>query len=174
MSSAPIPTNEHFLARIAQWCARASGSTPAFIAAVSLVIGWLITGPIFSYSNTWQLVINTFTTIVTFLMVFLIQRAQNKDAQAIHLKLNELVASVQGASNRLINAENLTEHELKVLHKHYATLIRLSKEEAGNTNRHSVEEALERHESKQQSVKAHEKGHKRVVKRKKAVRQIHA
>ena len=86
-------------------------------------------GPIFGFSDTWQLVINTGTTIVTFLMVFLIQRTQNKDSQAIQLKLNELVAAVRGASNRLINVEDLTEEEVRVLHKHYAKLVELAKKD---------------------------------------------
>jgi low affinity Fe/Cu permease len=78
--------------------------------------------PLFGFSDTWQLVINTGTTVVTFLMVFLIQRSQNKDSQAIHLKLNELVAAVEGASNRLINVEDLTEEEVRTLHRHYARI----------------------------------------------------
>lgn len=83
-----------------------------------MIIIWIATGPIFRFSDTWQLVINTETTIVTFLMVFLIQRSQNKAALAIHLKLNEVVAAPDGASNRLLDVEDLTEDEVKVLHKH--------------------------------------------------------
>ena len=99
-----------------------TGTSTAFLLALSVIVVWVVTGPIFKFSDTWQLVINTGTTIVTFLMVFLIQRAQNKDAQAIHLKLNEIVAAIEGASNRLIDVEDLTEAELKVLHKHYQKL----------------------------------------------------
>ncbi|MCM3900667.1 MAG: low affinity iron permease family protein [Pyrinomonadaceae bacterium] len=80
--------------------------------ALSVIIVWGFTGPLFNFSDTWQLVINTGTTIITFLMVFLIQRPQNKDALAIHLKLNEIVAALQGASNRLIDVESLTEEEI--------------------------------------------------------------
>src|SRR5262245_35500467 len=90
-----------------------TGSTSAFLIAVAVILVWAVTGPIFGYSDTWQLVINTGTTIVTFLMVFLIQHAQNRDSLAIQLKLNELIAAVRGASNRLINVEEMTDEELQ-------------------------------------------------------------
>jgi low affinity Fe/Cu permease len=96
-----------------------SGSSWAFAIATALIVVWLATGPLFGFSDTWQLVINTGTTIVTFLMVFLIQRAQNKENEAVQLKLNELVAAVRGASNRLIDLEEWSEEELSELHKHY-------------------------------------------------------
>ena len=96
----------------------------AFAAGLRRILVWVVTGPFFGYSDTWQLVINTGTTIVTFLMVFLIQRSQNKDSLAVHLKLNELVAAMDGASNRLIDVEDLTEDELKTLHRHYASSCR--------------------------------------------------
>jgi low affinity Fe/Cu permease len=137
--------HETLFARLARWATDTSGSTTAFFLAVFIIIAWLATGPIFGYSDTWQLVINTGTTVVTFLMVFLIQRAQNKDARAVHLKLNELVAAVQGASNRLINAENLTEEELEILHAHYGHLLELARAEGHITDSHSVEEAAARH-----------------------------
>jgi low affinity Fe/Cu permease len=92
-----------------------TGSSWAFAVAALVILVWLVTGPVFHYSDTWQLVINTGTTVVTFLMVFLIQRAQNKDSLAIQLKLNELVAAMGGASNRLIDVESLTETELERL-----------------------------------------------------------
>jgi low affinity Fe/Cu permease len=135
-------------ARFARKATDWSGSTAAFILAALTVVVWAATGPIFHYSDTWQLVINTGTTIVTFLMVFLIQRAQNKDSQAIHLKLNELVAAVEGASNRLINAEKLTEEELKTLHEHYCKLVELARSDGKLTDSHSVEEAVSRHRHK--------------------------
>ena len=113
----------------------------AFALASLTIIVWAVTGPIFGYSNTWQLVINTGTTIVTFLMVFLIQRSQNKDSLAIHLKLNEIVAVLQGASNRLINVEDLTEQEVATLHRHYQTLAEIAKRDTTLTASHSVEEA---------------------------------
>ena len=105
-----------FFERISTAVTRWTGSTPAFALAVLTILVWGVTGPFFGYSDTWQLVINTGTTIVTFLMVFLIQRSQNKDSHAVQLKLNELVAAVDGASNRLIDVEDLSEHEVELLH----------------------------------------------------------
>src|ERR1700704_1625061 len=95
--------------------------------ALLVVRAWAASGPVFGFSDTWQLVINTGTTIVTFLMVFLIQRAQNKDALAIQLKLNEIVAAVKGASNRLTSVEALPEDELQPLHRHYQRLGAMAK-----------------------------------------------
>ena len=118
-----------------------TGTSQAFGCAVGVVIVWALLGPVFHFSDTWQLVINTGTTIVTFLMVFLIQRAQNKDSLAIHLKLNEIVAGLQGASNRLINVEDLTEREVATLHRHYQTLAQIAKRDTTLTESHSVEEA---------------------------------
>ena len=131
-----------------------TGSTAAFALACLVILAWVGTGPIFKYSDTWQLVINTGTTIVTFLMVFLIQRAQNKDSRAVHLKLNELVAAIEGASNRLIDVESLTEQELKVLHRHYASLASLSKRDRTLTQSHSIEEAEHRHRTKSPGTKS--------------------
>ena len=139
---------ESIPARLARWATEWSGSTSAFGLATLTILIWLTTGPYFEFSDTWQLVINTGTTIVTFLMVFLIQRAQNKDSQAIHLKLNELLAAIQGASNRLINSENFTEDEIKALHAHFCTLVELAKADESLTESHSVEEAKERHSRK--------------------------
>ena len=118
-----------------------TGSSQAFAGAVGVIIVWALLGPVFHFSDTWQLVINTGTTIVTFLMVFLIQRSQNKDSLAIHLKLNEIVAVLQGASNRLINVEDLTEQEVATLHRHYRTLAEIAKRDTTLTASHSVEEA---------------------------------
>src|SRR5262245_27943001 len=123
-----------------------TGSSWGFAAALLVVLAWLATGPLFHWSDTWQLVINTGTTIVTFLMVFLIQRAQNKESRAIHLKLNEVVAAVEGASNRLLNVEDLSEEDLSTLHEYYAELYRLAKKDHSVTHSHSVEEARGRHE----------------------------
>jgi low affinity Fe/Cu permease len=136
--------------RFAQSMTRWTCSTGTFLTAFSVVMAWGATGPLFGYSDTWQLVINTGTTIVTFLMVFLIQRTQNKDALAMHLKLNELVAAKKGASNRLLNAEDLTEEELHTLHRHYARLVELARGETTVRESHSVEEAEERHRVKRQ------------------------
>ncbi|MES2516234.1 MAG: low affinity iron permease family protein [Bacteroidota bacterium] len=132
----------------------ATGSTPAFLIALLVVIIWLASGPFFGYSDTWQLVINTGTTIITFLMVFLIQKSQNKDAMAIQLKLNELVAAHELASNRLVSVEDMTEEELKVLHKYYSKLAALSLKEETLQSSHSIEEANEIHEAKQQKKDA--------------------
>jgi low affinity Fe/Cu permease len=112
------------------------------------VIVWLITGPFFHFSNTWQLVINTGTTVVTFLMVFLIQRTQNKDSLAMQLKLNEIVASLTGASNRLVDIEDLSERELDTLHRYYQQLAALSKQHHDLFSSHSVDEAKRRHRKK--------------------------
>jgi len=124
------------------------GTSWAFGTALLVVVVWAATGPLFHFSDTWQLVINTGTTIVTFLMVFLIQRAQNNDARAIHLKLNEIIAAVQGASNRIINVEDLTEDEVRTLHRRYARLVALARETGELTGSHSVEEATSRHAGK--------------------------
>jgi len=135
---------EQFSEAVTKW----TGSTSAFVSAFAIVFAWALLGPVFGYSNTWQLVINTGTTVVTFLMVFLIQRSQNKDAIAIHLKLNELVAAVNGASNRLIDVEAMSEKELAVLHRHYRELARLARADSNVTQSHSVEEARSRHSGK--------------------------
>jgi low affinity Fe/Cu permease len=132
---------ERFSTATTRW----TGSTAAFALACGVIVVWLATGPVFRYSDTWQLIINTGTTIVTFLMVFLIQRSQNKDALAVHLKLNELVAAMQGASNRLIDVEALTEAELQTLHKHFRRLAEMSKHDSSLTESHSIEEADARH-----------------------------
>jgi low affinity Fe/Cu permease len=127
---------------------RFAGSGTAFLMAVGLVVLWLVTGPIFGFSNRWQLVINTGTTIVTFLMVFLIRRSQNKESLALQLKLNELVAALEGASNRLVCVEELSEKDLKTLESHYARLAEMAEQEGDVQKSHSVEEAEARHESK--------------------------
>ena len=134
-----------FLEKFSYQATRATGTSVAFVMAVLVIVVWGITGPLFHYSDTWQLVINTGTTIVTFLMVFLIQRAQNKDALAIHLKLNEIVAAMEGASNRLIDVEDLSEPEIDALRKYYKRLIDLARKDDVLTTTHSIEEAASRH-----------------------------
>jgi low affinity Fe/Cu permease len=136
------------LEQFSTWATAATGSTVGFSLAGLLIAVWLLSGPLFRFSNTWQLVINTATTIVTFLMVFLIQRSQNKESLAVQLKLNELVASKKGASNRLIDIEDLTEEELRVLHQHFRQLVVMAKKEIDLTSSHSVEEAQARHSHK--------------------------
>jgi low affinity Fe/Cu permease len=125
-----------------------AGSSWAFAVAAAVILVWLLTGPLFHFSDTWQLVINTGTTIITFLMVFLIQRAQNKDALVIQLKLNEIVAAIEGASNRLISVEELSEPELNALHEHYHRLAQMAKRDGDLLRSHSVEEADQRHRRK--------------------------
>ena len=138
----------HRLEQFSSWATAVTGSTFGFTFAALLIAVWLVTGPLFGFSNTWQLVINTATTIVTFLMVFLIQRSQNKESLAVQLKLNELVASKKGASNRLIDIEDLSEEELQILHKHFRQLVEMSKKETDLTSSHSIEEAEARHSRK--------------------------
>lgn len=108
--------------RFANWAASFAGSAGAFMTASLLVVVWAATGPFFRFSETWQMIINTGTTIVTFLMVFLIQKAQNKDSKAIQIKLNELVAAYKHANNRIVDIEDLTEEEIDQLHKFYEIL----------------------------------------------------
>ena len=124
------------------------GSTLAFAAAFGLVVVWLVVGPVFHYSDAWRLAINTTTTIVTFLMVFMIQRGQNKDAKTTALKLNEIIAAIEGASNRLIDIEDLSEAELRSLQEHFRHLVVLAKKDRVLTKSHSVEEAETRHRRK--------------------------
>lgn len=107
--------------------ATAVGSPWAFLVAIVVVLGWIISGPTFQYSDTWQLVINTGTTIITFLIVFLIQNSQNRDAKAIHLKLDELIHKVKGARNALIDLENCTDEELERLQHQFEQLKRSTK-----------------------------------------------
>ncbi len=127
--------------RFANAVTRITGRPTAFITALGIVVVWAVSGPAFHFSETWQLVINTGTTIVTFLMVFLIQQSQNKDMLALHLKLNELIAANKGASNRLINSEALTEKELDVLRDFYVKLSALAAKENRLFDTHSVDEA---------------------------------
>ncbi|MCX2574746.1 low affinity iron permease family protein [Pedobacter sandarakinus] len=142
------PKKNNFFEKFANAATKFTGSSLAFIIAAGIVLVWGITGPLFHYSETWQLVINTGTTIITFLMVFLIQKAQNKDGKAIQLKLNELIAAQQGASNRMVDIEDLSEQELDQLHKFYVTIAALAKKEADIHCSHSIDVAKELNESK--------------------------
>ncbi|MBD2769459.1 low affinity iron permease family protein [Hymenobacter sp. BT664] len=153
MNPSEIPSNDSFFGRFAERITKFSGSTAAFVGAAGTVVVWAATGPLFHYSETWQLVINTGTTIITFLMVFLIQRAQNKDSLVLHLKLNELIAATRGASNRLINAQDFSEKEIATLHNFYCRLVELAKQDADLGKTHSVEEAEDNHSEK---LAAHE------------------
>lgn len=127
---------------------KVTGKPVAFILACAIIIVWAVTGPIFQFSDTWQLVINTGTTIITFLMVFVIQQSQNKDTIALQIKLNELIASSQTASNRLIDVEDLTPDELETLKKFYIQLAKLAAKETDIKATHSIEEAAEKHQRK--------------------------
>jgi low affinity Fe/Cu permease len=106
-----------FFSRFAHMAARAAGSPAAFLLATASIIIWAVTGPVFGYSDTWQLVINTATTIITFLMVFLIQNTQNRDSLALQVKLAELIIAMKGAENKMATVEDLSEEELEKLHK---------------------------------------------------------
>lgn len=134
--------------RAAASITKVTGSSTAFLLAVAVILIWGITGPVFHYSDTWQLVINTGTTIITFLMVFIIQQSQNKDSLAIQLKLNELIACEERASNRLIDVEDLTQEELEVLKKFYVRLSELAEQEKDLFSSHSVDEATGQHKHK--------------------------
>ena len=139
------------LERASRRATQLTGSSWAFGSAALIIVVWLVTGPLFGFSDTWQLVINTGTTVVTFLMVFLIQRSQNKESLAVQLKLNEIVAAIQGASNRLIDVEDLDEDELVTLHRHYQSLVEMAKRDVDLLKSHSIDEAQQRHLAKTQA-----------------------
>ena len=111
------------------------GSAWAFAAALLVIVVWLVTGPVFQFSNTWQLIINTATTIITFLMVFLIQNTQNRDAKAVHLKLDELIRAVKDARNELVDLEELSDEELQKLEEQFRNM-RKRAENGGSPSRH--------------------------------------
>ena len=134
-------TNQSIFEKFSDWATKFTGSPSAFIGATLIVIIWAVTGPVFNYSETWQLVINTGTTIITFLMVFLIQKAQNKDSKAIQIKLNELIAANEKASNRIVDIEDLTEKELDELHCYYEKLSDFAEEDADIHTSHSIDSA---------------------------------
>jgi low affinity Fe/Cu permease len=139
--------------KIATKITKATGSPFSSIFAILLIIAWLVCGPVFGFSDTWQLVINTGTTIITFIMVFIIQQSQNKDTTAIQLKLNELIACEERASNRLVSIEDLTDDELFVLKKFYSHLAALSKDGKDLHSSHSLDEAKDNSEQKIQHHK---------------------
>lgn len=130
----------NFFERFAGKATLATGSTTAIVLSFSLILVWALSGPFFHYSEIWQLIINTGTTIITFLMVFLIQKSQNKDSMALHLKLNELLAASDFSSNRLVDVEDLSEQELIVLRKYYARLKEKAKKENSLITSHSIDE----------------------------------
>src|SRR5687767_13104571 len=138
---------------IAQWITRKAGSPAVSLGAFMVILLWAVSGPFFGFSDTWQLVINTSTTIITFLMVFIIQQSQNKDTTAIQLKLNELIACNEKASNRLVDIEDLTEDEILVLKNFYIRLSRKAEKEMDLHSSHSLDEADDVHKSKVRKTK---------------------
>jgi low affinity Fe/Cu permease len=140
--------------KLASTVTKATGSSYALIVAVLFIIVWACTGPIFHFSDTWQLIVNTGTSIITFLMVFIIQQSQNKDTMALQLKLNELIAASSKASNRLIDVEELTDSELKQLKKFYCDLNELAEKDNNLFASHSVEDAKQIHQEEQEKMKA--------------------
>ena len=110
--------------RFSTWVSQAAGSTAAFASSLAVVIAWAAAGPFFKYSDTWQLIINTITNVTAFVMVFLIQRAQNKDGLAIQIKLSELLSAIKGATDPMVTVEDLSEADLRRLHARYVELVR--------------------------------------------------
>ncbi|MFN2456622.1 MAG: low affinity iron permease family protein [Chitinophagaceae bacterium] len=149
--------------KIAAASTKGAGTPATFLIALFIIIVWGVTGPLFHFSDTWQLVINTGTTIITFLMVFIIQQTQNKDSMALQLKLNELIACEQRASNRLIDIEDLTQEELDVLKKFYVKLADLAKKENQLHSSHSVDEADGMHTEKSTNIKNRQSQHKKTT-----------
>jgi low affinity Fe/Cu permease len=131
--------------KISNFITRAAGRPATSLGSIVLVIVWAASGPFFGFSENWQLVINTSTTIITFLMVFVIQTSQNKDTIAVQIKLNELIAANRSASNRLIDVEDLTAAELEMLKKFYVTLAQLAAKERDLFSSHSIDEAEKVH-----------------------------
>ena len=127
---------DHFASRVTRW----AGSPTMFCLALGVVLVWALTGPAFNYSENWQLVINTLTTIVTFLMVFLIQQSQNKDSVAVHLKLNELLAANRHASNRMIGIEDLDEQDLREVADFYTRLADRAKQVGSDRRAYSIDD----------------------------------
>ena len=125
MVAKPNPSSN--FTRFAKWCSMMTGRPIALSTAFAIIVLWLITGPIFGYSDTWQLIINTGTNVITFLMVFLIQNSQNRDTQAIQIKLDELIRATQGAHVALLNLEELSEEELSEIRKDYGRLADIAR-----------------------------------------------
>lgn len=150
----------HAFTVFAKWVARAAGHPLAFVLAASAIVIWAATGPMFAYNNTWQLVINTSTTIITFLMVFVIQNTQNRDSAALHIKLDELIRATRGAHNVLLDLEELEQRDIERLHEDYEELAARAREdlEAGKSD-------TEIRETKAQAIDAQNQKHRRRRKR---------
>jgi low affinity Fe/Cu permease len=142
-----------FFNKISGYITHKAGSPTVSVIAFLIIIIWAVLGPVFNFSDTWQLFINTGTTIITFLMVFIIQQSQNKDTAAIQLKLNELIASNERASNRLVDIEDLTEDEIMVLKKYYIRLSEKARKEKDIFSSHSLDEAEDNHLQKTKARK---------------------
>jgi low affinity Fe/Cu permease len=125
--------NQSLFARFARAASNFTGASTAFILAALIIIVWAVSGPLFGFSDTWQLVINTGTTIVTFLMVFLIQNTQNRDSQAVHVKLDELIHSIEAARNDLLDAEDMDDEHLAAAHDRYAVIGKRARDTAEPT-----------------------------------------
>jgi low affinity Fe/Cu permease len=146
-------SNQSIFEKFSDWATKFTGSSYAFIGATLIVLIWAVSGPVFNYSETWQLVINTGTTIITFLMVFLIQKSQNKDSKAIQIKLNELIAAHEKASNRIVDIEDLTEKELDQLHIYYEKLADFAKDDEDIHTSHSIDAAQRNQDYKDEFFK---------------------
>jgi low affinity Fe/Cu permease len=153
MTNSSKQKQKNLFDRFSALVTKVTGKPVTFIVALSVIIVWAISGPLFHYSDTWQLIINTGTTIITFLMVFVIQQSQNKDTEAIQLKLNELIAATLSASNRLVDIEDLSEKELDKLKEFYVTLSNKSREEKDFFQTHSIDEVAANHRAKQDNQK---------------------
>lgn len=147
-------SDKNVFEKFSNWATKFTGSSYAFIGATIIVIIWAASGPVFNYSETWQLVINTGTTIITFLMVFLIQKAQNKDSKAIQIKLNELIAANEKASNRMVDIEDLTEKELDQIHCYYEKLADFAEEDEDIHASHSIDAAQRNQDHKDELFRA--------------------
>ncbi len=145
--------NLSWFTRAAKWASRAAGRPSTFIGAVAIILLWAITGPLFHFSDTWQLVINTGTTIITFLMVFLIQNTQNRDTDAMQVKLDELLRAVDSAKNTMIDLEELDDAELEAIREDYLKLARRAKAKVKRGKDDSVVIEVEDEDGKSKTVK---------------------
>jgi low affinity Fe/Cu permease len=143
--------------RAAKWASRAAGRPSTFMGAVLIILLWAITGPLFHFSDTWQLVINTSTTIITFLMVFLIQNTQNRDTDALQIKLDELLRAVDAAKNTMIDLEELDDEELQAIREDYLKLARKARTKV-KRDKNGVAIAVEDQAGKRQTVKKNSGG----------------
>ena len=142
MSQGNLQTGVGWSERLAHWTTTWVGSSWAFVVAAIMTLLWLVSGPLFHFTDTWQLVMNTVSSIVTFLMVFLLQRSQNKDTMVMQIKLNEILGALRGASNLLINVEALPEEQVRALHERYQELSKKVKQNGNVTGTLSIQQSL--------------------------------